>query len=1095
MKLQKASVWFSIFLLVGVSVNMITMILVKQAHNDVVVAQNHRQQAMALMGELRQETEQMVRFVRAYTVTGEARYLLYYYDIVSIRMGEKPAPESSNPSTYWDLVVAERQPHKLPANKGKYSLQDRMRSVGFSAQELAGLQEVIAATQAMNQIEQVAFAATQGLYDPATASFVSDGSPHLDYASQLVHGKNYNILKADLSEAVARLTVMVDERTTSEEAAASNRLDHLIQRAIALWVVTFVIIAISYRMVRNQVLRPIALLDNAAQVIASGDYQRRVSLNHRVVDELRSLGHTLNDMARAICDDIDARIAVQQELEEARILAEEASRSKSMFLANMSHEIRTPMNAILGMAYLALRSNLNPRQHEYVQQIHTSAKSLLGVINDILDFSKVEAGKLELDRVHFRLEEVVGHAVSCVRQRAQENEIELLVDFQDGTLLGDQGLLIGDPLRLGQVLTNLMSNAVKFTHAGFVKLSITSGTQTTEQAELHFRVQDTGIGMTSEQIARLFQEFTQADGSTTRKYGGTGLGLTISKKYIDLMDGSIRVESLPGVGTTFLFTVRLPYAQALTATGMAIPALEQMRVLIVDDGLEARQVLVRMLALLGVGQAVANGLVQAASASEALLLLQQSAAQQQPFDLLLLDWVMPGLHGGAVLETLQTSGLQPPPMVVVVSAYDAGLMGEAMERYGVVWQLPKPVMPEALRHMLYAITGQEENKEHETVLEEKVSHFEGMRVLLVEDNPINRHLAVELMQLRGVHVDLANHGQEAIARLASVENEYYHLVLMDLQMPVLDGLETTRRLRADPRYCTLPIVAMTAHTMVEERERCLRIGMNDHLGKPIDPQELYALLQHWFQESQSPTSRKKEPFQSNKKSVSVASTIASTEKTSKKNNLSPDTQTARLAQIPGLDATSGLRRSNGSHALYLDILTRFVGEFADFAEDAATSLAHQRWEELERSAHTLKGMAGTIAADELHTLAMALEHACRQRQALEIGEKLPPVVSCLNALLEALRPCCSALAATPTESASLPTVLPLSDQANRVLLQLRRLLLDGDHEAIDLWHRLKPLLEGSVTPVIVQRIQTAIVNFEFDMVLELLPPATERHHG
>ncbi|MBF0262203.1 MAG: response regulator [Magnetococcales bacterium] len=1088
MKLQKASAWFSVFLFLGMSVNMITMIQVKRAHDEVVVVQNHRQNAVAITGELQQETEQLVRFVRAYTVTGEPRYLLYYYDIVSIRMGTKPAPVTSHPSTYWDLVVAERLHHELPDSKGANSIQDRMRSVGFIDQELEGMQEVVRATEAMNQIEQVAFAATQGLYDPVSETFVSDGTPHLDFASKLVHSQTYNLLKSNLSEAVERLTRMVDARTAVEVASATSRLDHVIHRAILLWIVTLTIIVVSYRMIRNQVLRPIALLDNAAQRMAAGDYQVRAALSHGV-EELRSLGQTLDHMARSIHDDIHARILVQKELEEARIQAEDASRAKSMFLANMSHEIRTPMNAILGMAYLALRSNLNARQHEYVQQIHTAAKSLLGIINDILDFSKVEAGRLELDQVHFRVEDVVGQSVSFLRQRAQENEIELLVDFKDAWLLSDRGLLIGDPLRLGQVLTNLLSNAVKFTHDGFVKLTVASGKRTAEQIELRFMIQDTGIGMSSEQVSRLFQEFTQADGSTTRRYGGTGLGLTISKKYIERMGGVIEVESTQGVGTLFTFNAAFPFAHATGGSSGLHPEWAGMHVLVIDDRSEARQVLCDMLELLGVGGDLeGHGVEQAASASEALDRIRLAMERASPFDLLFLDWVMPDVDGHGFLTKLSLMDPHPSPQTVVVSAFDSGAMGEVLEQVGVSWYMPKPIMPEALRRLFFAIHGKALPEELVESPESDDFRLDGMRVLLVEDNPTNRHLAVELMQLKGVQIDLASHGQEALARLENIGHPHYHLVLMDLQMPVMDGFETTRRLRADPRFCDLPIVAMTAHTMIEEREHCLRIGMNDHLGKPIEPSELYSLLRHWFHGSGAPVARDK-----HSRGLLVRSKFdVHTERVIRRDGYPAVPQDKKdserkilwFTQIPGLDASSGLRRVYGRQSLYLDILSRFLQDFQSFGDQCTKWVAQARWEESERAAHTLKGTADTIGAYSIASWAKELEDACKQRHIDRIEPTLTHLLPSLKALIEALR-----AHLTTTNTASTSTVkASMSAETKATLSRLRVLLADGDHDAIATWRLCAPRLEGIVSTQNLQRIQTSLDLFEFDAALNLLPP-------
>ena len=587
MRLRKVSSWFFAVVLLVLGANAMFLVLIKGSYDTVVQAQNHRQRALGIANDLHQETEQLARLVRAFTATGESRYLRYYYDILGVRQGELAAPASANPKTYWDDVIAGRVKHSMPTNGNKRAIADLMKSQGFSDAELLALKRVLDATAAMNKIEQKAFAATQGLYDPDTEEFVSDGTPRLDFAGQLVHSETYNALKADLSTAVDGLVSMTDLRTSAEVATAGTRLERWILLSLVSMAATIVMAVIGLRVIRQKVLVPIHRLGKDADRLAAGDYATRTG-ELRGFDELTALGRTVDSMAQAIEDDIGRRHVVQKELEVARKQAEDATHAKSMFLANMSHEIRTPMNAILGMAYLALRTDLNARQHDYVNKIHDAAKSLLGIINDILDFSKIEAGKLELELGRFRVEDVAGNSLSLLRQRAHEKDIELLFDVTEARLLGESGALMGDALRLGQVLTNLLSNAVKFTHHGYVKLLIGVEHNHADAVTLRFTIRDTGIGMTPDQIARLFQEFTQADGSTTRKYGGTGLGLTISKKIVELMGGRIWVESVPGAGSSFYFSARFALTSPPAPMSAPLPRADAMRVLVVDDQPDAR---------------------------------------------------------------------------------------------------------------------------------------------------------------------------------------------------------------------------------------------------------------------------------------------------------------------------------------------------------------------------------------------------------------------------------------------------------------------------------------------------------------------------
>ncbi len=1088
MKLKKFSLWFSLAVIFALSANAIFLLMIKRGYNSVVVVQEHRQHAMSLTNELRQETEQLTSLVRAYTSTGQTRYLTYYYDILAIRQGEKPQPENYVPGIYWDMAIAGEIQPRFPQNSAQRSLAERMKSQGFSEKEFDALGKVNKATEAMKQTEQIAFAATQGLYDPLTHGFVSDGKPHLDFASQQVHSQEYNQLKSNLAKAVTGLIAMVDERTNTGVTKAAQELEHWIFLTFCGMLFTFVMVLVALQVIRSRVLQPIETLSEAAGRLALGDYSVRTRVgsggdaqavvystsvrssgSELAVEELMALGTTFDGMAESIERDIKLRQQVQQELEVANQKAEDATKTKSMFLANMSHEIRTPMNAIIGMAYLALKTELTPRQKDYIEKVHTAAKSLLGIINDILDFSKVEAGKLELEQARFILEDVAGNALSLLRQRAHEKEIELLFDTTDPLLLGDSGALQGDALRLGQILTNLLSNSVKFTHQGYVKLTVSVEERSDDDVLLRFSMRDTGIGMSEEQVGNLFQEFSQADGSTTRKYGGTGLGLTISKRFVELMGGRIWVESTPGEGSSFIFTARFPIAKPVSPVAAVLPGVDVLRVLVVDDQPEARLVLVDLLTALGVGTAHGREVDCAADGEAALVMIRRALDAGQPYDLLLLDWVMPAMDGGAVLQALQGSGMAHPPLPVVVSAYDSEVMHEAADRLGAQHFLSKPVLPEALRKLLNNLTGNtadERNGGNDSHID---ADLNGMRVLLVEDNPINQQLAVELMECRGIEVTVANNGQEALDKLAAATANHYHVVFMDLQMPVMDGYEATRRLRADPRYFSLPLVAMTAHAMIEERERCQALGMNGHLSKPIEPEDLYDTLARYYI---APT-------------VSVAAVVRpSTLPVAPSEDIT-------LPTIAGLDTAGGLRRAGNNRKLYRQMLDRFASDYADYGQTFAGHFANAQWEEAERLAHTLKGLAGTLGANGVPLSAGDLESASKAHQAEAAAAALAALTVPLTPLLTALHQHFAAeqaaakladtLSAADAQPGKLPDCLP----------QLRQLLGEGDSEAIELWEKHHREFVRALSPQAVQRIGTALQNFEFDAAQTLLAEAVK----
>jgi signal transduction histidine kinase/DNA-binding response OmpR family regulator len=830
-RLKYLSVAFPIAIVAVLSVIGAALWLVTSSFKQVEQVLEGRQQTLALTAELQRLTEVQARLVRAYVATGDTRFLTYYYELVEYRNG-KTAPPTADPVRYWEEVIAGLRTPIAPADIGGKSFPQRMREAGFSSEELAAFDHALAIGDELQKTEQIAFAATQGLYDPEKADFVSDGQPNMDFALRLVYGPAYAKLQTRLTSEVSRLSQLADARTSLSVQQATDRLRNAVVLAGGGMGMLLAIALLASIFIERYVLAPIREFALVTHRIAGGDYQTRLAPS-KAVAELHIVASAFNGMASAVEEDIKQRQTVMKELEEARAVAESATKAKSMFLANMSHEVRTPMNAIIGMAYLTLKTKLDPRQRDYVSKIHSAGKSLLGVIKDILDFSKIEANRLELERVPFDLEETVAHALFLVRENAIEKGIELLLDMDAGLVREPQ--LVGDGLRLGEVLTNLLSNAVKFTHQGYVRLAVRLTHSEAQTREVRFSITDTGIGMTVEQKARLFEQFIQADGSTTRKYGGTGLGLVISKRLVELMGGSIEVQSEPGRGSCFEFCVRFGKGDACVAAVQT--AIQPCRVLVVDDLAEARLVLARLLEDQGFE------VVSAKDAGEALTALHDGVQRGRAFSMAFIDWVMPGMDGGALIGAIRSRFGAKAPRLLVVSAYDTEGLREAIDRLGVEHFLPKPVLPAALQQLFTAMRPKEIASSHAAPQAALALLLPGVRVLLVEDHPINQQLALALLRDMGIAADLAQDGQEAIRRLMERAPDYYSLVLMDLQMPVLDGYETSRRLLADSRYCDLPIVAMTAHVTTEERERCYALGMRGHIGKPIDPDELFRLIQ------------------------------------------------------------------------------------------------------------------------------------------------------------------------------------------------------------------------------------------------------------
>ena len=483
-----------------------------------------------------------------------------------------------------------------------------------------------------------------------------------------------------------------------------------------------------------------------------------------------------------------AMLNIMEDLEEARKEAESATRSKSDFLANMSHEIRTPMNAVIGMAHLALQTDLTPKQADYVKKIQRSAHSLLGIINDILDFSKIEAGKMQMESVDFSLDEVLDNVSTVVGVKVHEKELEFLMDTPHDVPMA----LVGDPLRLGQVLINLCNNAVKFTHEGEIVVSTSAVEKEDESVTLRFCVRDTGVGLSEEQKGKLFQAFSQADTSTTRKYGGTGLGLTISKRLVNMMGGEIWVESEPGKGSEFIFTAKFGLARKVARKHLAPSVdLRGMRVLVVDDNASSREILQALL------ESMSFEVTAAASAEEGIAELEKDA-KDRPYKLVVMDWKMPGMDGIKASEVIKRhSSLPQKPKIIIATAYGREEVMQRSEKVGVDGFLLKPVGQSVLFDSIMVAFGKEASAVEAVARvrgsdEEGLQKIRGARVLLAEDNEINQQVAKEILEQAGLVVSIANNGQEA---LDLVRTNTFDAVLMDVQMPVMDGYTATREIR------------------------------------------------------------------------------------------------------------------------------------------------------------------------------------------------------------------------------------------------------------------------------------------------------------